>query len=243
MKRPSGPWSQNPASFSNYYPSGGLKEGLGPYLTWEYLFERIHEFLGYLEDEERELTWFNVEKWSPDGAGRLINEFDYTIVGGDICYCSCNALSAREQFEFDTYQDVNLPVPFHAGDIVTVDCHPYAPISHVIVLEVGDNWDCCCFQALHRKDDGTWDIGAVKHGHIFPGHHSSGFSPLYRMTVFHGQLPEEERFLELVSRYLNGDEERGAALWNYIFELCESRNERTVTEKQILSYIMNNDGA
>lgn len=28
------------------------------------------------------------------------------------------------------YHDLNLAVPFHAGDIVTVDCRPFVPLSH-----------------------------------------------------------------------------------------------------------------
>lgn len=36
---------------------------------------------------------------------------------------------------------------------------------------------------------------------------------------------------------MNGDEERGAALWDHIFHLEEEGKQRTVTEEQILSYI------
>ena len=219
------------------------KRALEPYLTWEHIFERIEKYLGDLEASERELAWFQVEKWSPDGTGRLKNDYDYTIIGTEVCYFSRNNAPYEDRVEFDEYHDLNFPVPFHAGDIVTVDCRPFAPVSHAVILEIGDNWDCCCLQALFRESDGTWDTGAVKHGSIFPGRHTPGLSPLYRLASFQGQLPEEERLLETVSRYIDGDEEYGSALWNYIFDLRGDRLERPVTEAQILSYIADDEGA
>lgn len=213
------------------------EETLEPYLAWEHIRERIREYLGYLEDGEKELTWFEVEKWSPDGNGRLKNDYDYTIFGGEVCYFSHNIHSSRDWLEFSTNCDLNLPVPFHAGDLVTIDCRPSEPVSHAVILEVGDNRDCCCLQALYRNDDGTWSTGAVKHGQVFPICHSPSISPLYRLASFRGQLSEEERLLEQVSRYVNGEEERGADLWHFIYELCEDRRNRTVTEMEILSYI------
>lgn len=208
------------------------EKGLEPYLTWGHIFERIQEYLGYLEGEEKELVWFQVEKWSPDGTGRLKNEYDYTVLGAEVCWFSHNISSHRDRYAFSTDVDLNLPVPFHAGDIVTIDCRPFAPVNHAAILEMGDNWDCCCLQALHRESDGTWDIGAVKHGHVSPSRFLE-LSPLYRLSTFHGQLPEDERLLEQVSSFVNGDEERGTALWNYIFDLARE----TVTEAEILSCI------
>lgn len=220
-----------------YMDEGRAEEdGLEPYLTWEHIWERIREYLGYFDSKKRELVWFYVEKWSPDGNGRLKNDYDYMVLGTEVCYFSS---SHQERPDFSIYHDVNLPVPFHAGDIVTVDCRPYREVRHVVILEVGDNRDCCCLQALHYAGSGTWNIGAVKHGHVFPNGCSPALSPLYRLASFHGQLPEEERLLEQVSRYINGEEERGSALWNYIFNLEDRKRKWTVTEEQILSYMAN----
>lgn len=214
------------------------EECLEPYLIWEHVLERIREYLGYFEADEKELVWFQVEKWSPDGSGRLKNEYNFMVLGTKACYFNHDAVSCSERHEFSIYRDLNLPVPFHAGDIVTVDCRPFAPVGHAVILEVGDNRDCCCLQALFRKSDGIWDIGAVKHGHIVPSF--SQISPLYRLASFHGQLTEKEHLLEKVSRYVNANEERGAALWNHIYHFYgESREERSVTEEQILSCIEN----
>lgn len=215
------------------------EKGLAPYLTWEHIFERIQEYLGNLADERKALTWFEVEKWSPDGTGRLKNDYDYTVFGSEVCYAVHNNSPHWDWPGFSAGCDLNLPVPFHAGDIVTIDCRPSAPVSHAVILEVGDNRDCCCLQALYRSGDGSWSTGAVKHGYILPNHCLPNISPLYRLASFHGPLPEKERLLAQVSRHLNGDEERGAALWGYIFDCCDEQNKRTVTEEQILSFLEN----
>ena len=219
------------------------EEAVGAFLTWEHIFGAIEEYLGSDADEEERLNWsFYVEKWTPDGGGRLNNDYGYTVVDYKVCYCNCccEGLPVWERLDFSGYEDLNLPVPFHAGDMVTFDCRPFGPVSHGVILEVGDNRDCCCLQALYRERDGTWDTGAVKHGHVFPGYHSSKMSPLYRLSSFYGQLPEEEGLLESVSRYVNGDEKRGAALWNHIFELTDRGIKKTVTEGQIMSYMERN---
>ena len=213
------------------------EETMGAFLSWEQIFEAIQECWGSDADFEELLTWFYVEKWNPDGNGRLENKYSYEVVGGKACYCCCKDPSVHERLDLGGYTDPNLPVPFHAGDIVTIDCRPFREVRHVVILEVGDNCDCCCLQALHYAGNGTWDIGAVKHGYVFPNGHSPSLSPLYRLASFHGQLRSEELPMERVSQYVNGDEERGAALWNYIFHLEEEGKLRAVTEDQLMSYI------
>lgn len=100
-------------SFRYFDGSNQSKEkGLEPYLTWEHIFERIREFLGYLSADEQRLTWFEVEKWSSDGIGRLKNDCDYTVFGTEICYFSYHTCSCWSCRDFSTYNDLNLPVPF-----------------------------------------------------------------------------------------------------------------------------------
>lgn len=207
---------------------------IGAFLSWDHIFEGIEDHLCGEPDDD-DLTWFSVEKWTPAENGRLKCNCTYTVMGKQVCFCDCTDFSWYEHPTF-VEPEPNLPVPFHAGDILTVDCRPFAPLSHVVVLEIGDNWNCCCFTALHREKDSIWKIGEVKHSHVFPSSLGyRGFSPLYRLASFHGQLPEGERLLEQVSRYINGEEARGAALWNHIYQI--SKEDQEVTKTQILDYI------
>ncbi len=57
-----------------------------------------------------------------DGSGKLQNDYDYEVLGSEVCYFSSNKSSDRDWDNFSIYHDLNLPVPFRAGDIVTVDC-------------------------------------------------------------------------------------------------------------------------
>lgn len=56
-----------------------------------------------------------------------------------------------------------LPVPFRPGDIVAADCRPYAALRPVLILDIGDNLDCCCVSCLSIGKDGCLDVSAFKH--------------------------------------------------------------------------------
>ena len=58
---------------------------------------------------------FSVEKWMPDGGGRLKCDYGYTVVDYKVCYCCCEDFPVYERLDFGGYVDPNLPVPFHAG--------------------------------------------------------------------------------------------------------------------------------
>lgn len=211
------------------------ERSVGAFLSWEHIFGAIPgESAGDIDDEDC-LTWFCVEKWTPDRNGRLNSSCDYTVIENEVCYCHCEDFPLHAQMAFEGFGGLNLPVPFHAGDIVTIDCRPFAPVRHVVILTIGDNCDCCSLSALYKEDNGTWAAGAVKHQQVFPvSGHYVGCSPLYRLASFRGQLPEEERFLEVVSRYINGDEAYGRALDEHILG--------PATEDQILEYMKSNRG-
>lgn len=94
------------------------------------------------------------------------------------------------------------------------DAYPFGPKEKFVMLEIGDNQDCCCLQALSRKQDGTWDVGAVKHGMIgdmiYPR-----ISALYTADTYIPNLVDpEDAILDKVSELVAGDEKKGSELWN-----------------------------
>ena len=115
-------------------------------------------------------------------------------------------------------QHLNLPIPFCAGDIVRVDCRPFQPEHPAVLLEVGDNTDCCCVQALCRGQNGTWTIGALKHGNLF-SNATCFLSPLYRLEVCPKPLPESDCLLQSIQDFIAGDEKRGRLLWERLRRL------------------------
>ncbi len=100
--------------------------------------------------------------------------------------------------------------PFRAGDIVTLDCRPFAPLAHGLVLDPGPEGriDCCYPRVLAKMDDagGLWHDTALKHN---DGLHMSipGHSTLFKAEVHRGPLPSDEEILREVADWMDGDAE------------------------------------
>ena len=114
-------------------------------------------------------------------------------------------------------QHLNLPIPCCAGDIVRVDCRPFQPEHPAVLLEVGGNTDCCCVQALCRGGNGTWTLGALKHGSLFSDR-DCFLSPLYRLEAYPKSLPESDCLLQSIQDFIAGDEKRGRILWDKLWK-------------------------
>lgn len=218
-----------------YFDESGrcVEDTLDPYLKWEYVLDYIRK----IHREDDDLRHYLVMRWTPNENDRLINTYDYRFFGDKLYYAECNVSSMRDPSGFERLRDLYLPIPFHAGDIVTIDCRPFAPLSHAVILRIGDNFDCCSVWAMYREEDGTYKTGALKHGYVFP--HSAGFvplSPLYRLTSYKGELSESERILGEVSSYIDGTEERGEEIWDFL-AIRGEKEWKAKTETQILEFI------
>lgn len=111
----------------------------------------------------------------------------------------------EDQF-FSVSPDLNLPVPYHPGDVLFIDCRPYAPGAFYCRLkEVGD--DCCGIQCEYVDAEGNMETGALKHGDYFFNHREveQYLSPLYRARIV---SKYELSWDEIVRRSKNGNESR-----------------------------------
>jgi hypothetical protein len=113
---------------------------------------------------------------------------------------------------------LNLPTPFQAGDIVNADCRPFAEDRRVLILDIGDNRDCCSLQCLFITPDGTMSIGAFKHNDFLRDDEMSHISGLYRAERFTGALLEEESPLDEISKNVKANPALGSEIWDYIFK-------------------------
>ena len=108
----------------------------------------------------------------------------------------------EDQF-FSVSPDLNLPVPYHPGDVLFIDCRPYAPGAFYCRLkEVGD--DCCGIQCEYVDAEGNMETGALKHGDYFFNHREveQYLSPLYRARIV---SKYELSWDEIVRRSKNGN--------------------------------------
>ncbi|MBR3438370.1 MAG: hypothetical protein IKH13_02565, partial [Clostridia bacterium] len=188
-------------------------------------------------------TWHIIEKWAPDGNGNLRKKYSYYhIYKTGLCWFTPYEYSKtrrKHRTAVDDFDDeylpvpdrdysfelvhLNLAVPFRAGDIVRIDCAPFAPPVNALILYSGEDWDCCGVLALYYKN-GEYRAGAVKHCDMWldlmPG---VLVSPLFRLRKFTGRLTGNDAVFEEISKIINGSN----AIGDKILELNQSGIIRT----------------
>ena len=135
----------------------------GPYImtSFEDMKKAVQEYYWNDPDSIWETLYWRVELYFSGKNEIKENEFlspEYTYImdkNGEIPYFiherrSLNYLKGRlgsmveDQF-YSACPNLNLPVPYQPGDVLFIDCRPYAPGAFYCLLkEVGD--DCCGIQ-------------------------------------------------------------------------------------------------
>ena len=201
-----------------------------PFFNADDALEYIRHDMDSAGEDYNNLCWYELQKWilSKDpvsGKISYVHSYTYYFLKDRACFFE-KLEETREPYLFlpesrrysEDGQHLNLPVPFCAGDIVCVDCRPFQPEHLAVLLEVGDNTDCCCVQALCRGQNGTWTLGALKHGNLF-SNATCFLSPLYRLEVCPKPLPESDCLLQNIQDFIAGDEKRGRLLWERLRRL------------------------
>ena len=201
-----------------------------PFFNADDALEYIRYDMDSAGDDYSNLCWYELQKWKPStdpvsGKASYVHGYTYYFLKDRACFFE-KLEETREPYLFqpesrrysEDGQHLNLPVPFCTGDIVRVDCRPFQPERPAVLLEVGDNTDCCCVQALCRGQNGTWMLGALKHGNLF-SNVTCFLSPLYRLEVCPKPLPESDRLLQNIQDFIAGDEKRGRLLWERLRRL------------------------
>ena len=201
-----------------------------PFFNADDALEYIRYDMDSAGDDYSHLCWYELQKWKPStdtvsGKASYVHSYTYYFLKDRACFFE-KLEETREPYLFlpesrrysGDGQHLNLPVPFCAGDIVCVDCRPFQPERPAVLLEVGDNTDCCCVQALCRGQNGTWMLGALKHGNLF-SNATCFLSPLYRLEICPKPLPESDCLLQNIQDFIAGDEKRGRLLWERLRRL------------------------
>lgn len=217
-------WDEQPQLYEEH------EAGIAPFHTFE---EALEDLRFEIEAEEIEDSagddncWTVFEKWRRSLSGIWKNPYTFYAIGDEVVFFE--EMGYNEEGRYwevwdntyggDIAGDLNLRVPFEVGDIVTLDCRPFAPSAHAIILESerGGCADCCLPWVLSKRNRETkdgrslWGGSALKHG---GGLHISmpGYSMLYRLEVFEGELSEGEAILREVQEWLDGDPEKGKLL-------------------------------
>jgi len=209
-----------------------------PFLSFqaaaEYIKKLIEEETEDLDDIDEYVCWTEITKWLPVGDGKMKDVYSYTFVGNEIHYFKRIGNLPRDSYRgYKSSLDLNLPIPFKQGDIVTLNCLPFRPVKHAVLLEV-ENRDCCGVQMLYRLKEekngkSSLETGALKHGHgwerFFPM-----LSSLYRLSKYEGEVSDEECILKDVQKLIYQNEENGRKLWEYILKTAPD-------EEELLKYL------
>ena len=174
----------------------------GPYImtSFEDMKKAVQEYYWNDPDSIWEFLYWRVELYFSGKNEIKKNEFlspEYIYImdkNGEIPYFiherrSLNYLKGRlgsmveDQF-YSACPNLNLPVPYQPGDVLFIDCRPYAPGAFYCRLkEVGD--DCCGIQCEYVNSEGEIETGALKHGDYFFNHREAyqHLSPLYKAKI------------------------------------------------------------
>ncbi len=183
-------------------------------------FIRNYIRLGELEDDA--LYWYDIIKWIKNDEGKYVDVCSYIFIKDEISFVDIDNYPAKD----DDFSDIrsapwnnsglNLPVPFKPGDVLQINGFPFGPKVNIVILEVGDNMDCCCLQALSKGDDGLWYTGSVKHNSIGYRGVFPCISPLYTATTLLRPVDENDQMLFKVQEFIGDDPRKGSRLWNTI---------------------------
>ncbi len=155
----------------------------------------------YEDDVNENRLWHILTKWELDIDGNMHDTWSYYIVENQVRFF-CNDHLALWKMGLPN-RDLNLPVPFRAGDIIEVVDLPFTDKRHALILFIGDNCDCCCVQEVHMQN-GVLRQRALKHGDIMDSEGAFTNSALYsaKRVTEALDLDKEENVLLLLQSYM-----------------------------------------
>lgn len=216
--------------FTEWYDTDELRlksETSGLFTT----LDAVEDFIRKEEaDNETGDGYYRVEQWDTRDAGWELPRYDYFYYKGRPCWFeqlipeeqeNGNKYYTLKDREFTTgLLDLDLKTPYCPGDIVLIDCRPFGPPFHAMMLETRNQFDCC-FPNIVFCYPGTdkWLLTPLKHKRFYKDisrhTYEPMLSPLYRLRkAKDAELSEEdEKFLEL-SGLIAGSEEKAKIIWN-----------------------------
>lgn len=203
--------------------------GFEPYLSFDALQMYIQrEYLGPDDDEEDALIWHTLEKWVPWKDGLMEEAFTYTMIKDQVVFFHRNAPHAKADPYLDGWYSASrlfdrlmdptesgIPMPFQVGDVVRIDCRPFAPVRYACLIDFldGERYE---FSFLHWNDHGLWEALSLD-SYTWADLAIQSSVPLRMEKV--DFVPEECALLHAVSEFLGGDSMKGKALWKALQEI------------------------
>lgn len=217
----------------NHFMGHYVDEFTQPFISFDKAVQHIKDHHDIPNSDEDDCyIWFNIARWDLDNKGDLREAISWDLKNSHVIWgfdrhilddISSAYIPSKNKFKVGYSHDLNLPVPFVCGDIITIDIRPFAEIFHAVIVRVGDVYDCCSPTCLYINKKGEVQITALKHLFgLLPK-----FSPLLRAERFNGELPEREAPLKIVSERVKADTTLGDRLLDIHLELDEKGEDMT----------------
>ena len=181
-------------------------------------------------DNESGEGFYRLEAWDAGGIGWDEPRYDYYFdCRGNVCWFE--KMMPKKQAHGNVYYtpenrrfsvgdcDLNLKTPYKTGDIVLIDCRPFGPPFHALILEDRDQFDCC-FPNIVFCIPGTdeWRLTPLKHRSFYKDvsfkSYEPGISPLYRLRkVREDEYTAADERLLMLCRLLEGDQSKADIIW------------------------------
>ena len=180
-------------SFDNGYDE---QFGCAPFRSYRAVQDYLKETFSEGGEEN---IWYTLEKWLPksEDSLELTEVCEFAFIGKEPCFYKNlryfydkefyknnkrQLLSENDFTLFSSGNNLNLPTPFRNGDILHVDCRPFAPKTSVTVTDNQSEYDCCYPQCEYESKNGEKKLGALKHSHIYKENVIESVSPLYNLV-------------------------------------------------------------
>ena len=197
------------------------------------IFRNSSQIIEFIKREKEEETeegeepfeeWYEAEKWILNEEGEYEKAYSYTLIDTTVCffakyifneklksYLHVSGLLDPDLFDsrLQESSDLNLPIPYEVGDLIKIDCEPFAPVIPALIVEKLDNHDCCGVQILCRNEDGTYNTSALKHSHMFVDNYRSLMTPLYRLDYYNKEFDYKEELIRKGFNVINLIKEKG----------------------------------
>lgn len=127
--------------------------------------------------------------------------------------------------------ETELPVPYRVGDILTLDCLPFAPPVYALMIKDGTKPEILYRYIGAHDSEFAWTIDPLLSGpYLTEEDYWEGtvpyLSPLYRLKKFDGELPEEDKPLLRAKEYIGRDSERGELIREYLYSAAREDESR-----------------
>jgi len=191
----------------------------GLFSTYESVREFISDNWESNEIKDENCYYYVVDKYIQGKNGKFVLQCTYIYFGTELYFIDVNSSA----ISFYDGENLNLPVPYKAGDILEIDNCPFSDKYRVVVLGVGDNVDCCSVTALYKGFDGKWNIGALKHAMLkYYFSNARQLSPLYTSDYYDGPFDhsDDKMYLE-IQKYIRNMSNMGEASMPDAFVLYE----------------------